>query len=92
MDALRARAYPDILLGMDSRPPGSRPDGTRQPQDPAQPQDRVLAPPPGGPLAGMIPPGFAGRVMLTIPLGDPDRAGRIGPASSAGSGPSTRIP
>src|SRR5580692_1019373 len=26
MDALRARAYLDILLGMDSRPPGSRPD------------------------------------------------------------------
>ena len=41
MDALRARAYLDILLGMDSRPLGSRTDGTCQPQDPAQarPQD-----------------------------------------------------
>jgi hypothetical protein len=28
IDALRARAYLDILLGMDSRPLGSRPDGT----------------------------------------------------------------
>ena len=28
MDALRARAYLDILLGMDSRPLGSRTDGT----------------------------------------------------------------
>jgi hypothetical protein len=27
----------------------------------------VLAPPPGGPLAGLIPPGFAGHVNLTIP-------------------------
>ena len=34
IDALRARAYLDILLGMDSRPLGSRADGTRQPQDP----------------------------------------------------------
>ena len=39
MDALRARAYLDILLGMDSRPLGHRPDGTCQPQDPAQAQD-----------------------------------------------------
>ena len=40
MDALRARAYLDILLGMDSRPPGSRTDATRQPRDPAQPGTR----------------------------------------------------
>ena len=82
MDALRARAYLDILLGMDSRPPGSRTDGTRQPQDPAQPQDPVLAPPPGGPLAGMIPPGFAGQVTLTVPeatlTGRADRPGELG--------------
>jgi hypothetical protein len=88
MDALRARAYLDILLGMDSRPLGSRTDGTRQPQDPAQPQDRaqpqdpVPAPPPGGPLAGMIPPGFAGHVTLTIPeatvTGRADRPGELG--------------
>jgi hypothetical protein len=30
MDALRARAYLDILLGMDSRPLGPKPDETRQ--------------------------------------------------------------
>ena len=29
MDALRARAYLDILLGMDSRPLGTKPDATR---------------------------------------------------------------
>src|SRR5580692_5577064 len=76
MDALRARAYLDILLGMDSRPPGHGTDGTRQPQDAAP------APPPGGPLAGMIPPGFAGQVTLTIPeatvTGRVDRPGELG--------------
>ena len=40
MDALRARAYLDILLGMDSRPPGSRTDGTGQPRDPPGPRTR----------------------------------------------------
>ena len=78
MDALRARAYLDILLGMDSRPPGSGTDGTRQPQ----PQDPAPAPGPGGPLAGMIPPGFAGQVTLTIPeatlTGRADRPGELG--------------
>jgi hypothetical protein len=84
MDALRARAYLDILLGMDSRPLGSRTDGTRQPQDPARPQDpaQPRAPGPGGPLAGMIPPGFAGQVTLTIPeatlTGRADRPGELG--------------
>jgi hypothetical protein len=82
MDALRARAYLDILLGMDSRPFGSRADGTCQAQDPAQPQDPVLAPAPGGPLAGMIPPGFAGHVTLTVPeatlTGRADRPGELG--------------
>ena len=80
IDALRARAYLDILLGMDSRPAGSRTDGTRQPQDPAQPQPQ--APGPGGPLAGMIPPGFAGQVTLTVPeatvTGRADRPGELG--------------
>ncbi len=74
IDALRARAYLDILLGMDSRPLGSRKDGTGQ--------DPALAPPPGGPLAGMIPPGFAGQVTLTIPeatlTGRADRPGELG--------------
>ena len=90
MDALRARAYLDILLGMDSRPLGSRADGGRQPQDPAhspaQPQPQAPAPAPGpgpgGPLAGMIPPGFAGQVTLTIPeatvTGRADRPGELG--------------
>jgi hypothetical protein len=81
MDALRARAFMDILLGMDSRPLGTKPDGTRQPEDPAQPQ--APAPPlPGGPLAGMIPPGFAGQVTLTIPEATvtirADRPGELG--------------
>jgi hypothetical protein len=89
MDALRARANLDILLGMDSRPFGSRADGTCQAQDPAQPQDPVLAPAPGGPLAGMIPPGFAGHVTLTVPEATLT-AGRTGRESWAASGPSTR--
>ena len=84
MDALRARAYLDILLGMDSRPLGHRPDGTCQPQDQAQAQDPAPAPAPGpgGPLAGMIPPGFAGQVTLTVPeatlTGRADRPGELG--------------
>jgi len=88
MDALRARAYLDLLLGMDSRPLGSRADGARQPQDPARPQDPAQpqnpapGPGPGGPLAGMIPPGFAGQVTLTIPeatvTGRADRPGELG--------------
>jgi hypothetical protein len=57
MDALRARAFLDILLGIDSRPLTSKPGGTTDPAAPA----------PAGPLSGMIPPGFAGRVTLTIP-------------------------
>ena len=108
MDLLRARAFLDILLGIDSRPLG-----TRTGNDPAQDsapgedgtpghdgeprQDRVgqdsglgqdsgsgpdassgpdggsgprglRMPAPAGPLAGVIPPGFAGRANLTIPL------------------------
>ena len=64
MDVLRARAFMDILLGMDSRPLGTKPDGS-QAQTPAPAPGS--APGPGGPLAGMIPPGFAGHVTLTIP-------------------------
>jgi hypothetical protein len=133
MDALRARAYLDILLGTDSRPLGtgsrplstgsrplgSRPDatpdqapdrpgpdgsggnggtspggfgdpsgppdrpGSRAPA-PAGPPDRPgsRAPAPAGPLTGVIPPGFAGRVTLTIPaptlLSLADRPGELG--------------
>jgi Domain of unknown function (DUF222) len=73
MDQLRARAYLDILLGIDSRPLGSRPH-----------EPRTLAP--AGPLAGVIPPGFAGRVTMTIPeatlSGRADRPGEL-----AGIGP-----
>ena len=58
MDALRARALMDILLGVDSRPPASDPGSAREPH----------APVPAGPLAGVIPPGFAGRANLTIPV------------------------
>jgi len=72
MDQLRARAYLDILLGIDSRPLGTGPDGT-----PSQTADGPgnggsgpagpFPPDPAGPLSGLIPPGFAGRVTLTIP-------------------------
>jgi hypothetical protein len=74
IDALRARAYLDILLGMDSRPLGRKPDGTSEAQAPA--------PAPSEPLAGMIPPGFAGQVTLTIPEATltrrADRPGELG--------------
>jgi len=99
MDQPRARAFMDILLGTDSRPLASRPDGrggSRQDSDgrdgdsgtgpggsgPREPG----TPAPAGPLAGVIPPGFAGRVTLTIPattlLGLADRPGEM-----AGIGP-----
>ena len=70
MDQLRARAFMDILLGIDSRP---RADG-------ADCADGPQAPVPAGPVAGVIPPGFAGRVNMTIPaIALLDRA--AGPAS-----------
>jgi hypothetical protein len=71
MDQLRARAFLDILLGTDSRPPARSPHDTHEPQTPA----------PAGPLAGVIPPGSAGRLTMTIPaatlLGLADRPGEI---------------
>ena len=86
MDALRARAYLDILLGMDSRPLGSRTDGTSPATGPGSGSGpgtgAGTGPTPGGPLAGMIPPGFAGQVTLTIPeatlTGRADRPGELG--------------
>ena len=104
MDQLRARAFMDLLLGTDSWPQASCPDGrggegsggegsgTRgcgDPQDcgpgPSDPPGPRV-PAPAGPVAGVIPPGFAGRVTLTIPattlLGLADRPGEI-----AGLGP-----
>jgi Domain of unknown function (DUF222) len=104
MDALRARAYLDILLGIDSRPLGVSPDRARsgdgtggrssdgtggRPHGPEPGGSGPRAPripAPAGPLAGVIPPGFAGRVTLTVPAATLlDRAGR--PAELAGIGP-----
>jgi uncharacterized protein DUF222 len=97
MDELRARAYLDILLGIDSRPRHNGTHGDRSggkgPQDggsgPPGP-DQAGTPPTGRPLAGVIPPGFAGKVNLTIPLatllGRADRPGQmagIGPVDPA---------
>ncbi len=79
-------------LARHGLPAPRQPHGrTRQPQDPAQPQDPPPSsearapdrlPGPGGPLAGVIPPGFAGHVNLTIPaatlIGRADRPGELG--------------
>ena len=82
MDALRARAFLDILLGMDSRPLGSRTGGIGDRQVHNQAHAQNPAPAPGGPLAGVIPPGFAGRVTLTVPeatlTGRADRPAELG--------------
>jgi hypothetical protein len=74
MDSLRARALLDLLLSTDSRPaPPGRSAGTREPV-------------PAGPVSGVIPPGFAGRCHLTVPLADlTGLAGR--PGELAGLGP-----
>jgi hypothetical protein len=107
MDELRARAYLDLLLGIDSRPDpdgenpdgenpdGENPDGENPDgENPGgggpggggcgPPESGGPAPP--GPVAGVIPPGFAGRVNLTVPLvtalGLADR-----PGEAAGIGP-----
>jgi len=85
MDQLRARAYLDILLGIDSRlgqPAGTGPDGMSRPGD-TTPERGPQGPgaPPASPQAGPIPPGFAGKVNLTVPLatvlGLADRPGEI---------------
>ena len=92
MDVLRARAFLDILLGMDSRPLGSGPDdrsapgqgrpGQGPPDQGGPGQGGPQAPAPSGPLNGAIPPGFAARVNLTIPattvLDLADRPGEMG--------------
>ena len=76
MDQLRARAFMDLLLGIDSRPLAEGKDKT----------DEQCTPAPAGPLAGVIPPRFAGRVTLTVPavtlLDLADRPGEL-----AGIGP-----
>jgi len=85
MDALRARAYLDLLLGTDSRPLASSPDRKQDPDCTHDP-DEPRTPAPAGPVAGVIPPGFVGRVTLTIPattvLNLADRPGEL-----AGIGP-----
>ena len=73
--------------------PAPRQPHGRQPRTPAPrtrpslrtrpgPRTQAPAPGPGGPLAGMIPPGFAGQVTLTIPeatvTGRADRPGELG--------------
>lgn len=83
MDQLRARAYLDLLLGVDSRlaaapggpAAGQVPDraGGGAGGDWSEPAsgeaglDWPVAPGPVGPAAASIPPGFAGHVTLTIP-------------------------
>ena len=86
LDVLRARAYLDLLLGIDSRPsqdasgePGGPGPGKRGPgggSGPAGPDN-----PAAGSPAGAVPAAFAGRINLTIPLatllGLADRPGEI---------------
>jgi hypothetical protein len=94
MDELRARAYLDLLLGIDSRPSPDGTDGDRLGVEggpkgggsgPPGP-DGPGTPAPARPLAGALPPGFVGKVNLTIPLatllGLADRPGEM-----AGIGP-----
>jgi hypothetical protein len=94
MDVLRAKAYLDILLGMDSRPAvpsaAASPDAASpdaEPPDadpPANPWDYR---PPAGPVPGSpFPAGFAARLNLTVPLATalgladrPGEAGTLGP-------------
>ena len=77
IDVLRARAYLDLLLGTDSRPLGSDPDrpattrcnaghGAGPGGDGGSEAPEPRTPVPAGPVAGVIPPGFAGRVTMTI--------------------------
>jgi Domain of unknown function (DUF222) len=64
---------------------GTGPDDCGGPSGPSDPPGS-LTPAPAGPLAGMIPPGFAGRVTLTTPIATllrlADRPGEL-----AGIGP-----
>ncbi len=71
MDVLRARAFLDILLGMDSRLAAA-----------AGPVDGGEPGPPVPPAGSVLPPGFCGSINLTIPLvtalGVADRPGQAG--------------
>jgi hypothetical protein len=85
MDVLRAKAYLDILLGMDSRPaaPASAASPDADPP-PANPWDYR---PSAGPVPGSpFPAGFVARLTLTVPLATalgladrPGEAGSLGP-------------
>jgi uncharacterized protein DUF222 len=89
MDALRARAYLDVLLGIDSRPapptgkpPTTKPSATKPPTT----KPSATKPPAAGPLTGPLPAGFAGRLNLTVTLPTllgladrPGEAGTLGP-------------
>lgn len=68
MDELRARAYLDILLGMDSRPERPGTDAAYGQKDGQDGKAQEQAEGSGGTHPGAIPPGFVGRVTLTIPL------------------------
>jgi hypothetical protein len=79
MDQLRARALMDILLGVDSRP---RAFGADEPQEPVPDRPVADGPVPDGPV---IPPGFAGRINMTIPVTTVlDLADRPGELASLG--------
>jgi hypothetical protein len=92
MDQLRARAYMDIILGRDSRPPAggenrqdSGPDDPSGGPDGGPDDGGSGAPSPDGtgipPTAARTAAGFAGRTNLTIPLATQlnlaDRPGEI---------------
>ena len=84
MDVLRARAYLDILLGMDSRPAPPAAGAAGRAADAGEP---VGLPAAGGPVpGGPVPAGFAARLNLTVPLATvlgladrPGEAGTLGP-------------
>ncbi len=94
MDVLRATAYLDILLGMDSRP---APSVSESPATESPATESPATESPGGPPAtnawdyrpqadpfpaGPFPAGFAARLNLTVPLatvlGLADRPGEAG--------------
>ena len=80
MDALRARAFLDLLLGTDSRPLDPTAASPGAAASPASSGAAATPAIPGGP-AEVLPAGFAGRVNLTVPLatvlGLADRPGEL---------------
>jgi hypothetical protein len=92
-DELRAKAYLDLLLDIDSRPAAHAAGGTGDGADPDDDSGGPFglgSPDPFGPRtppgAGVIPAGFIGRNHLTVPLSNlVDRAAR--PGEIPGIGP-----